>query len=582
MNRISIAAGSLVVLVAASLIAFLPGCGKPPDSDSSGNVKSFRKVEPWESIAVRLRRDTELAACKTALGQLNNELAERTDLPPVPALAPEGETALKALVPLSSDDLMELRGASYSALDPAYLAECFYLRDAARSLDPGGLPPLELARLGFAWLCRQVYLQPWELEREGFIPAVPPEFTLNRGSGSGLERAYVFLALLQQMGLDGCLIGATDQGTIRMSNDRSLVHDGPFRAVGVRIGADIFLFNPFSGEPFAGPDGKGVATYAQVKANPGPWKLTEVDAKKMGIALAVPLSSLAPRIALLESKILADTGVRLAFDAAALKARFPAEAKFWNPPQDRFSYTRLLITFLPVEEGGIDHEPRPQQPFTHYKRSQIPKSLVDLPPDLNSGVAERLRLGILNVYGSSFFVPPTPRERIQRGQFQDASRDLTQKLGAFGRGQERLRAIDPADVTAWLDQAAGSFELVSRARFPNPGQTVPQPDSDPDVIDAKNKLEEFWRATDNISRALVDRSTASLGRGEALFLLALAKHEEAERRQTRGAAEALDAWREADNSWSAFLEQDGTHGTPGRTAHAKLLAARAKQFAMAK
>jgi hypothetical protein len=572
MNRIGIAAA----LFAASLA----GCGSPPGSNGEGGNISGRKVEPWENVSARLRKENDLPACKSALGQLNNELSERTDLPPVPALTPEAEKSLTALVPLSADDLSEIRGATYSALDPAYVAECFAMRDAARSLDPSGLPPQELARLGFAWVCRQVYIQPWELERDGYIPAVPPSYVLARGYGSGLERAYVFLALLQQMGLDGCLIGNADQGTIKVEGQKSLVNRGPFWAVGVRVDAGILLFNPWSGEPFATPDGKGIATLAQVTANPAQWKLPEAEAKASSIVLVAPLSALAPRIAVLESKILADTGVRLAMDAAAVKRRFPPQAVFWNPPRDRFTFTRVLVAFLPAEEGGLDRADLQHRPHMHYRRSMLPKSLGALPPDLNPNVAERLQIATLNVYATSFLVPPAPRERIQRGQFQDASRDLTQKLEAFGRGQERIRTLDPAVIAAWTKQASDAFEQLNAARFPNPGQATPQPDNDPDVVEARNKLEEFWRGSEGVWRVFVDRATASLGRAEASYLLALAKHEEAERRHARGPAP--DVWNQAANSWNAFLDQDGDSRLPARTAHAKMLAARAKSLAEAK
>ena len=563
-----------------ALILVLAGCGPRAGTTDDPAKGTSRKVEPWENVAAQLRKETDLATCRTALGQLNNELTERTDLPPVPGLSPEAEKALARLVPLSTTDLGEIRPAAYSALDPAYLAECFYFRDAARSIDPSGIPPRELARLAFAWVCRQVYLQPWEVDPAGYIPAVAPTFTLGRGFGSGLERAYVFLAILQQMGIDGCLIGDASLGTFRTDGRKSIVTRGPFWAVGARIDSDIILFNPWSGEPFPTPDGKGVATLAQIKSNPTQWKLKPDDVSGSSIALAVPLSSLAPRLALLESKIAADTGVKLAVDAEALKKRFPAEAKFWNHPEDRFSYTRLLSAFLPTEEGGLDRSELQHRPHTLYFRSLVPASLTELPAELSPAVAERLQAGIRGVYSSAFFAPPTPRERIQRGQFQDAARDLTQKQQAFVRGLERIRGVAPGELKQWQETANAMHENLTRARYPDPNQTTPLPDSNPDVSDAKAKMEEFWKTTEGISRVLIDRGTASIGRSEATYLLALAKHEEAER---RGAgASGADAWKEAANAWNAFLEQDEAAALPARTAHAKTLRSRAKLMLEAK
>jgi len=605
MSRLPIVLTSLTALAGLSFL--LSGCGKPPATGPSGAGGDERKTkaQPWENVASRLRKETDLAACKTALGQLNNELSERSDLPAVPSLSDDAATALKALVPLSPSDLSEVRGSSFSSLDPAYLAECFHLRDAARSLDPTGLPPVELARLGFDWVCRQVYVQPWVLEREGYIPAVPPSYVLRRGSGSGLERAYVFLALLQQLGFDACLIGSAGaQGKSTLvigSEGKSTLTRGPFWAVGVRNGADVVLFNPWRGEAFPAPDGKGIGTLAQVKANPSqlkawlddkanPWDVSADEVKQAAAVLAVPLSALAPRLSVLEQKIQAETGVRLAIDAAALKARFAAaapngpglDARFWNPAGDRFTYTRMLIAFLPVEEGGLDSAEPEHRPHRLYFRSLYPTTLIGTPKALKPQLAERLQLIIFAVYESAFVGSQSPRELIQRGQFQDAAREVTQKIQIFGRGIERLRQLNAAEVDAWCEAANAAFDNLNSKRYPNPGQIAPQPDTDPDVIEAKSRLEEFWRSSAPVVQLLIDRATASLGRNESLYLLALAKHEEAEARQSRGAADALDSWHEAANAWSSFLEQNSTAALESRTNHAKKLAARARKFADAK
>ena len=619
MNRKSAAA--VVGFAAAVVLAFgfASGCGKPPTLPPDDPKSSGKKLDPWEAVATRLRKETDLAACKTALGQLNGDLAERTDVSRAAPMTDDSIRALSAVVPLMRDDLSELRPTAYSSLDPAYLVECFYMRDAARSLDPSGLPPVEVARLGFAWICRQLYLKAWEVEGTGFIPAIPPTYSLRRGYGSGLERSYVFLALLQQMGLDACLIGSPGAsekptGAFAVGKDGQLVsveNKGPFWAVGVRVGSEIALFEPWRGEPFPGPGGKGIGTLAQVKANPNqlqawrddktaPWAVTPDEVKDAAVFLAVPLSSLSPRMAMLEQKVREEAGVRLAIDPAALRARFAAaapngpgiEAKFWNLAGDRFTYCRSLIAFLPLEEGGLDRAELAQRLYSLYRQSLLPRSLLNIPPTLKPAAMERLGQTILGIYANAFFVSPSPRERIQRGQFQDAARDLTQKQSIFGRGLERLRHLDPAEIAEWSEAANAAYENLNRKRYPDPAQRTPQPDGDPDVIEAKNGIEDFWRNRDAVTRLLVDRSTAAIGRSEAGYLLALAKQEEAERHQVRLGTPgsevgrtreiAADAWSEAANAWESFLEQNTSTALPARTDHAKKLAARAKSFTTAK
>ena len=620
MNRFAAVVSVGCAAVLASSLVLLSGCGKPPVVPIDDLKSGSKKTDPWDAVATRLRKDTDLAACKSALGQLNSDLSERTDIPAPAAISDDAAKALRTLVPLSNDDFSEIRPASYSSLDPAYLSDCFYLRDAARSLDPSGLPPVEVARLGFAWVCRQLHIQPWELQGTGYIPAVPPTFALRRGHGSGLERAYVFLALLQQMGLDACLIGPPDAMKKPTANpvvDKdgqpiSVVQKGPFWAVGVRVGSEIALFEPWRGEPFPGPDGKGIGTLAQVKANPNqlkawlenkpaPWDVTADDLKNGSVFLTVPLSSLSPRMAMLEQKIREETSVRLAMDPIALRDRFTAAApngpglsdvRFWNLGGDRFTYCRSLIAFLPLEEGGLDRAEPSQRLHAQYLQSLLPRSLVDIPRTLKPAAIERLGASILNIYANSFFVPPSPRERIQRGQFQDAARDLTQKLLIFGRGLERLRQLDPAEVNDWCEGANAAYENLNAKRYPDPLQRTPQPDGDPEVLKAKEEIENYWRSRDAVARLLIDRSMAGIGRSEAAFLLALAKHEEAERQQVRvellgGDADrarepATEAWREANNAWDSFLEQNSSASSTVRTEHAKKLAARAKAFAAAK
>src|SRR5438034_353003 len=97
------------------------------------------------------------------------------------------------------------------------------------------------------------------------MPA-PPEYVIRRGAGSALERALAFLALLQgfledEAGLHGCLVTFRD-------NDGA-----PARlwACGVLADGkpDIYLFDPGMGLPLPGKDGKGVATLADLRKDPG-------------------------------------------------------------------------------------------------------------------------------------------------------------------------------------------------------------------------------------------------------------------------------------------------------------------------
>ena len=580
------------------------GCSKPPVSMSgTGKERAGAAADPWEPVARLARKEPTPAVARTALSQLTNDLAARPESRP-PATAPDDLAKLTRLVPLAQNEAAEVAPAGYTGLDAVHLADALYLQAAARSLDPGGLPPPELARLAFDWVCRQVYLQPWGATAETFV-AVPPTAALRRGWGVGLERAYVFLALLQQLGLDGCLVGPPDaaEQPARSGPVVAGAPRGPFWAAGVLVGNDILLFDPWAARPVPGPGGKGVATLAQVRADPALAKDvaggTAGDAAKAAVALAVPVSALSRRMAVLEEKLKTDVGVRLADDPAALQGRFAGPAggppRFWHPPGDPFSYGRVAATFTPAAEGGADLSPDPNRGIrSMYTLSLFPQSVLALPAGLEGEPAERLRQQSVVEYGVAFVAPPGgelgPRERIQRGHFQDANRYLTLQLDTFGRGLDRLREAeraDPDEVRRWVGQANEMYADLRRARFPDRlRDRDPRPDSDPDVARAKQAVDDFWRQSSAAVRNVLDRGVAGLGQSEAAFLLALSKHEEAERKGARsgrggeaGRDAARAAWAEAAHAWDGFLDRPAARQLPARLDHAKGLAARAAELA---
>ncbi|HYH66761.1 MAG TPA: hypothetical protein VD866_18855, partial [Urbifossiella sp.] len=244
----------LAVLVALPLV----GCSKPdPRTAPASGGNAAANADPWEAAAKRLAKETDPAGTRGALNKLAEDLAARPDVPAPPALTADAEKALVALARLAPEDVEVVRPAAYTTGDAVYLAECLYLRDAARSLDPVGLPPAEQARAAFAWVCRQVYLRPWLTDDGRFVPAVPPTYVLRRGWGSGLERATVALALFQQLGLDAGLVGPPDAADKSvgyappwLTVAESPTAAGPFFAVAVRAGADVLLFDPFAGRAF--------------------------------------------------------------------------------------------------------------------------------------------------------------------------------------------------------------------------------------------------------------------------------------------------------------------------------------------
>ncbi len=602
----TIAAVGLSILA----VSLFPGCGKPPPLIKDDRDANAAKVKPWEAAAARLRKDADAANVKVSLGVLNGDLAAAPETPQPAPLDAKAEETLAALVPLNAEDRAEIRGAVFTSHDPVYLAECLYLRDAARSLEtparPGQTPEQTIADradLGFAWVCRQVHLNPWMVDYpEGRVTtAIPATHVLRRGSGSGLERMYVFLALLQQMNLDGCLVGAPDAADkpaslFVFSPDKKTLYTGaargPFWAVGLRIGNDVRLYDPWRGQPFP-------ATLNELKANPDAHKtwfeskdnlsgVTAADARAATVFLAVPVNALAPRIATLEQQLKAEIGATLAIDPVALRNTF-ADPKpaFWNPPDDRFAYGRTARTFLPVDEGGSDRSPPGLgRLYDAYRISQIPREVFLPPPELRDSeeAASRIQQAVGGVFGIAFVEPPNPRERIQRGKFQDAARDLVSKQDQFAQGLERLRNNRDAEkqVRGWAEKGRDLYTTLGLAATPEARK------------EAMAVIDEHWARNGSTVQLLIDRISAEVGVVEATFLLALARHEQAEHAQARlerAAPNEVDRLtKEANAAWAAALGEWRTYAErapmparlPLRAEHIRKLADRAEKMVQAK
>jgi hypothetical protein len=376
----------------------------------------------------------------------------------------------------------------------------------------------------------------------------------------------------------------------------------------VRAGADVLLFDPWRGEPVPGPNGQGVGTLALVKANPDHLKAwredktnplnVSIDEVKSSVPLlAVPLSAAAPRMKRLEEELRSDLPVRLAVDPVAQRTRFEADAKlpglkFWNPPAEEFSYTRVLGSFTPAAEGGTAAD---DELVRRYTGSMLPPALFATPPELAArnasdvGVpeaAERVRVAALEAFGGSFLTSPSPREQIQRGQFYDATPRLVELRGGFGAAQDRVRQEQDRGVKEWAEQAREVYIRLARAREEE--RTKPGA-----VAQAEQAVKLFWQEGLRTFAALVDRVAADAGLAESTYLLAQCKHEQAEQLQARverlaadpkqkaavekARSQAASAWQEAKGWWDKYEPFAPTQDRafPGRAAHAKRLADRA-------
>lgn len=167
---------------------------------------------------------------------------------------------LVATLPKRLAEIPQLRqpeGRDMTVADVAALREAVWLRDvAAWAAGPKG-DPLARAKSLFDWTVRNIQLEPRPAdETQRRVHAQLPWETLLLGRGTARDRAWVFVDLLRQQGLDAAILAIAPEKPA--SGDERLQ---PW-AVGVRIPGEpgkgeepLYLFDPQLGLTVARPDG---------------------------------------------------------------------------------------------------------------------------------------------------------------------------------------------------------------------------------------------------------------------------------------------------------------------------------------
>ncbi len=589
------------------LSLLLVGCStktKPIAAPDDGQTP-VPTSDPWPTAGSTLRKQPDIAGARQAIAQLTADLANNPTAEQLPVLAPDAVKTLATQLRLTPNEVKEISSATFTSLDASYLTECLILRDAVRSLDLGNHSAERKAMFGFDWVCRQVYLrQAGTVTPNGTLltQPLPPQYVLIRGYGTGLERAYAFLAVLQQIGLPGCLIGPPNrEQAISQTVANGKPTKGPFWAVGARLpDGQIALFDPWRGQPFPGPNGS-IGTLTQILANPDqlkpwrddkntPWDVSADDVKAATVYAAFNFSSIPPRMKAMEQKTAADVGVLLSRDVPETLTLLGPTARIWAPAatQDPYCYTRALEAFLPVEEGGIDTTPKDRRLFDLVgKLQQVPLELFAPPTDLT---ATEVRTRLTNLYFvrmQEWVYANAPRERITRGQFNEVIRAMVDREQKLNAARDRARRTTlPGDALAvWAQESNKLFQMLSAARLPQNQANLPA---------AEQAVDQYWRKGGAEFQLIEDTLVVPVATAEVAYFLAVCKHEQAERAgirvhrtppadPARGPAEkaAKDAWAVAKDAWARYFATAEAYlaAFPERTAHLRHLAERAGRLA---
>lgn len=404
----------VVLSLACCGLAFLPlalvgGCAPTMKTGPTTRRSTAREADSMKAARDTLYDRPDLVSCRSAVGQLNVALAHDPSKKPTPLTAEERAFLAGADgYELDEPEMAEIASGAFTTLDAAYFDNCFLFRDAVRGLGlaehPQRLNAQARASAAFDFVIRQVRL------RERPDDPNPPQYILRRGWGTAYERALVFLAALQQAEVDGCLIMVPQQ-----VNGKSHLRSG---LVGALVGDDVLVFDTRLGMALPGPKGEGIATLAQLCSQPDVlgqltvdsnfrYDITPQEIKNAELRVGCPLSALAPRMRFLQKELSGGNRVVLTMDGRAVLDRFKKAAAplrltvhVGNEPGDPGTPTRVLRSFLPPDEGGVD-EPR-------VLPLAVLGGFVSLQNNLSTKIG-RKRLFVVELI-PWYFLPPVVRE----------------------------------------------------------------------------------------------------------------------------------------------------------------------------
>jgi hypothetical protein len=473
----------------------LAGCTRHPTTAaavrSSGGQPESTLTPVWDA----LHKGKDYGRCRTVV-QLLNDYLNRNPGDRPSALTDAERTLLRDRFQLTADELAEVESPTFTLFDAHHLEDCLLLRDAAGALRPEGLPPLDRATAAFAWVVRQLRLY----DKPGM--ALPPTSALRRGGGSARERDFIFLGLLEQLDLEGCMVAlpaAPDQAAVR------------YWLPGVLIDKEIYLFDTRLGLPLPGLKGSGVATLAQLRSQPdllqalpaddkNRYDVTAEQARKAEPHFACPLSALAPRMRWLQERMAAQQKVQLGLAAAARLASLEAAiqgpafagaaVRVWNRPDDPDSGVRIARSTVPPEEGGSDKAHRRGQ----WMMEQVPLNYMPLAVrDMPGDPGRRLRDFFARSFLALTLDPSMPREQVLRGQYQEATARLVQMRDAYRRLRSEFGG--PAEMerqlAEWRDRAIPAYANLVRAQGAVAGGRSPAAAAA--LQAAQSEVEALWK-----------------------------------------------------------------------------------------
>jgi hypothetical protein len=169
----------------------------------------------------------------------------------------------------SLPEFTQISSEEFTTEDMVFLMECVWLRDIAHNARGASQDELTIATQLFDWTIRNLQIEPETAEKGAVKDQTVGEILL-LGRATAIERAWVFILLCRQQGIDACMLAIPD------GNDSDKLR--PWLPA-VRIKNDLYLFDTELGLPVPGPDGRPVATLAEAAADDSLLRALDLDAQ---------------------------------------------------------------------------------------------------------------------------------------------------------------------------------------------------------------------------------------------------------------------------------------------------------------
>lgn len=200
------------------------------------------------------------------------------------------------------------------------LQEAVWLRDVGRWSQGESFDDVARATAIFDWMVRNV-----QLEADSASLPYRPWETLVFGHGTAEQRAWLFSIMARQLGMNVVVLEVPDPQAAGKTKFwlSALVNDGK-----------LYLFDTRLGLPIPGKEGQGVATLADLQADPAllrkldledaKYPITEEQLKHVTVHVVADPFDLSRRAAAIESKLSGDDRLALTVNPTALADKIKA------------------------------------------------------------------------------------------------------------------------------------------------------------------------------------------------------------------------------------------------------------------